>query len=68
MRREPYPPIQKFARLGHRWAGSRDQLLNFGTPLSPERLKLDTPARALCVVHSMQPLPNYFGLLFRYAK
>jgi len=32
--------------------------------VSPEWLELDTPARAVCVVHSMQPLPNQFGLLF----
>jgi len=30
-----------------------------------ERLQLHvkSPARAVCAVHSMQPLPNYFGLL-----
>jgi len=30
----------------------------------PEWLKLDTSVCAFCVVHSVQPLPNYFGLLF----
>jgi len=32
--------------------------------------ELDTPARALCVhaVHSMQPLPNYFGFLLLCLK
>jgi len=31
--------------------------------VSPELLKLETPSRAVCVVHSMQPSPNYFGVL-----
>jgi len=39
-----------------------DQLLY----ISYERLKLETPARALCSQHSMQPSPNYFGLLFAW--
>jgi len=34
--------------------------MDFGTPLvSAERLKPQT----VCVVHLMQPLPNYFGFL-----
>jgi len=42
-------------------AGSHDLLLTSVTLyVSQERLKLESPVRA---VHSMQPLPNYFGLL-----
>jgi len=45
--------------------GSLDLLLTSATPyMSQERLNSETPARAVCAVHSMQPLPNYFGLLF----
>jgi len=33
--------------------------------ISQERLQLQSPAREVCAVHSMQPLPNYFGLLLR---
>jgi len=42
-------------------AGSRNLILNVGTPLiSLEWLEL----HKVWVVHSMHPLPNYFGLLF----
>jgi len=27
--------------------------------------RLNSAARALCAAHSLQPLPNYFGLLLR---
>jgi len=44
--------------------GLRDLLPNFGTPfVSHEQLKLEGPAHAVCAEHSMQPSPNYFGLL-----
>jgi len=32
--------------------------------ISREWLQLQSPVRAVCAVHSMQTLPNYFGLLF----
>jgi len=32
--------------------------------VSLEWLKLVTPSRAVCVVYSMHPLPNYIDLLF----
>jgi len=34
--------------------------------ISQERLKLESLARAVCAVHSMLPLPNYFGLLLLF--
>jgi len=40
---------------------------DFSDPLvSLEWLKLDTTARAVCLVHSTRPSPNYFGHLFFY--
>jgi len=43
---------------------SRDLLLNSATAyISQKRLQLESPERAVCAVHSMQPLLNYFGLL-----
>jgi len=42
------------------------KILHIVDPLaytSQEWLKLETPASDVCAVHSMQPLPNYFGLL-----
>jgi len=44
-------------------AGSHDLPLTSAT-LSQERLQLQSPARAVCAVYSIQPLRNYFGLLF----
>jgi len=42
---------------------SSDLLLNSAAAyISQEWLQLDTPAPAVSAVHSMQPLPNYFGL------
>jgi len=42
---------------------SSDLVLTSATPyISQDRLKLDSPACAVYAVHSMQPLPNYFGL------
>jgi len=32
--------------------------------ISQERLQLQSPARVVYAVHLVQPLPNYFGLLF----
>jgi len=43
----------------------RDLLLTFAIPYIPqEQLQLQSPAHAVRAVNSMQPLPNYFGLLF----
>jgi len=48
--------------------GSCDLLLISATPyISQEQLKLESPARAVRAVHSMWPLPNYFGLLLCYS-
>jgi len=61
-------PNQNYAKVLHpgSGSGSRDYTFDFADPfVSLECPKLDTPARAVCVVHSMQPLPNYFGLLLR---
>jgi len=45
--------------------GSRDLLLNSAPAyISQEWLQLESPVHAVCAVHSMQPLPNYFGVLF----
>jgi len=45
--------------IGGQW---RDLILFLDPLVSLKWLKLDIPARAVCVVHSMQPLPNYFVL------
>jgi len=50
----------------HRGSGLElnDILLIFLDPLvALDWRKIDTASRAVCVVHSMQPSPNYFGLL-----
>jgi len=61
-------PNRNYAKVGHRGSGSRDLLFAFYLLVYLERLKLDTPARAVCVVHSMQPSPNYIDLLFEYSS
>jgi len=46
------------------WVGSHASLSKFfGLLVSQERLKLDSPVHAVRAVHSMQPSPNYFGLM-----
>jgi len=58
-----YPKLRKVG-YSEVWVWSRDPLLTSATAyISQERLQLQSPARAVCVVHSMQPLPNHFGLL-----
>jgi len=43
--------------------GTRDLHLTSATPyMSQEWLQLESPACAVCAVHLMQPLPNYFGM------
>jgi len=62
-------PNQNYAEVGHMKVGmgSRDLLLIFlDLLIFPKWLKLDTSARAVRVVHSMQPLPNYFGFCFHF--
>jgi len=53
-------PNENYAKVGHRGLGSCDLLLNSATPTSQEWLEI---VMRIHVVHSMQPLPNYFGLL-----
>jgi len=44
--------------------GSHDLFLIFANRhMSQDMVKLKIPAHAVRVVHSMQSLPNYFGLL-----
>jgi len=50
-------------------AGSRDLLLSPLTAyISQEQVQLASPAKAVCAVHSMRPLPNYVGLLLTAAS
>jgi len=60
---------ENYAKVGHKESRteSRDPLLSSLTAsISQERLQLASLARAVCAVHLLQPLPNYFGLLFHY--
>jgi len=61
----------KLCKVGYSWVlgGARDLFLNSATAyISEEWLQLQSPVHAECVVLSMQPLPNYFGLLFTYMQ
>jgi len=59
-------PIQKATRLfGGPRRGHVTYLNSTTAYLSQKRIQLQSPARAVCEVHSMQPLPSYFGLLFQ---
>jgi len=58
------PKSRKAGHTGIR-AGSRDLLLTLTACKSQEHLQLESPERAMIAVHSMQPSPSYFGLLFK---
>jgi len=61
----PAGPNENYAKKNI--AGSRDMRLNFWiTLVYQERLQLESSARAIGAMHSMQPLPSYFGLLAIY--
>jgi len=56
-------PNRNYAKLGHTGVGARprDLLLTPGTPyISQERLKLETPERAVCASYYCQFTPPVF--------
>jgi len=63
---EGWGPNPNCAKVSHRAyePGSRDLHLIPGTIIRGTAEAIDSSACSVCVMHSMQPLPNYFGLLF----
>jgi len=62
-------PNENYAKVGHRGVGVTWPTSEFLDLLvSQKQLKLESLVHAVCVVHSVQPSPNYFGLLliFKY--